>query len=189
MGQKIKPRVYRWLFTVKKISRRNDEVTDDWSPKCRISFWKLWSFLWDAPVWKVRASKLVPNFTKNSPWDCESTPQWHSYFRYFQTLYAFPVIRIPTRLTPLAAPCDRIVWIFFPFLEQWMKTPKATHKWSCYLAPTCCCDYSKRLKYSKRYLKCTRKSNHRVQWWFLTVENNLEAKRWTLVFIQTKICS
>ena len=52
-------------------------------------------------------------------------------FVIFWTLYAFSEIKIPTRPTPLAAPRGRTIWSLFPFLAQWMKTRKATHKWSC----------------------------------------------------------
>jgi hypothetical protein len=156
---------------VKKKSRRNDEVTSDWSWNCHISFWKLWSFLWDAPVSKERLSKLVPNFTKKFPWGLESTPRWHTDFHDFQTLFAFPVIKIPTRPTLVAAPRSRNVWKFFPFLGQWMKTRKAIHKWffrPSLPTPTCSCGWDliymhkihskikKWFKYSKRSLKCVR---------------------------------
>ena len=125
-------------------SRRNDEVTSNWSSNYHVSFWKLWSFLWDVPISKERSSKLVPNFTKVFPRGLESTPWWHTDFRDFQTPSAFPVIKMPTRPTPVATSRIWNVWKIFQFLGQWVKTCKATHKWFCrpYLpTPTCSCGW------------------------------------------------
>ena len=63
----------------------------------------------DAPVWKERSSKLVPNFTYFFPWGHESTPQAHINFDDVRTPSEFSVIKIPTRPTPVAAPRDRNV--------------------------------------------------------------------------------
>jgi len=60
--------------------------------------------MWDAPVWKERSPKLVPNFTKKFPWGHESTPRAHIDFDDVQTPYEFSVIKIPTRPTLVAAP-------------------------------------------------------------------------------------
>jgi hypothetical protein len=100
--------------------------------------------LWDAPDSKERSSKLVPNFTKKIPWGFESTPRWHTDFCDFRTPSTFPVIKIPTRPTPVAASRIRNVWKIFQLLGQWMKTCKATHTWFCrpYLPmPTCSCGW------------------------------------------------
>ena len=92
--------------------RPNDEVTSHWSLNWHISFWKPWSFMWDAPVWKERSSKLVPNFTNFSPQGRESTPRAHIDFDDVRTPSEFSVIKIPTRPTPVAAPRGRNVWNF-----------------------------------------------------------------------------
>jgi hypothetical protein len=60
-------RVIMWLRTVEIFMRPNDEVTGHWSLNWHVSFWKPWSFIWDAPVWKERSSKLVPSFTNFFP--------------------------------------------------------------------------------------------------------------------------
>ena len=67
------------------------------------------------------------------PWGRESTPQAHIDFDDVWTPSEFPVIKIPTRPTPMAAPRSRNVWNFSPLLGQWVKTRKATHKWFAHL--------------------------------------------------------
>ena len=106
------------LRTVEIFMRPNDEVTGHSSLNWHISFWKPWSFMWDAPVWKERSSKLVPNFTNFFPRGRESTPQAHIDFDDVRTPSEFPVIKVPTRPTPVAAPRSRNVWNFSPLLEQ-----------------------------------------------------------------------
>ena len=151
MGRKIKPSLYPWLFTM--IFFEVERCSNWWfgvqsvaspfgnyDPSCEMLWYgrcehqNLWQSLpkFFHAIVRARDSdpKLVPNFTNFFPWDPESMPLWHTDFCYFWTLYAFPVIKIPTRPTSLAAPCGWTVWIFFPFLELWMKTPKATQKWS-----------------------------------------------------------
>jgi hypothetical protein len=113
--------------------RPNDEVTGHWSFNWHVSFWKPWSFMWDSSVWKEQSSKPVPNFTKKFPRGRESTPRAHNDFDEVWTPSEFPVIKIPTRPTPVAAPRGRNVWNFSPFLRQWMKTRKATQKWLVHL--------------------------------------------------------
>ena len=65
--------------------------------------------MWDAPVWKERSSKLVPNFTNFFPRGRESMPQAHINFDDARTPSEFPVIKIPTRPTTVAAPRGRNV--------------------------------------------------------------------------------
>ena len=120
MGQKIKPRVYTWLFTMSKIRGCHGWLESVVS-----------RLLLETMILLVRCSDLEgvsiktrAIFTKKIPCDPENTARWHTDFHYFRTLYAFPVIRIPTRHTPLAAPCGRTVWIFSRFSNNEWKLPK-----------------------------------------------------------------
>ena len=63
----------------------------------------------DAPVSKEQSSKLEPNFTNIFPQGRESTPRAHANFDDVRTPSAFPIIKIPTRPTPVAAPRGRNV--------------------------------------------------------------------------------
>jgi hypothetical protein len=118
MGQKIKLRVYPWLFTM-IFFRRNNVVTDDLESE-------VLRLLLETMILLVRCSGLegaiiktcakLYQFFSTGSW--ESTPRAQTDFDDVRTASEFPVIRIPTRPTPVAAPRGRNVWNFSPLLGQ-----------------------------------------------------------------------
>ena len=61
-------------------------------------------------------------------------------FVIFRTLYAFPEIKIPTRPTPLVAPCGRTILKFFP-VSHTMNEKSQSDTQMILLTRTCSCDY------------------------------------------------
>ena len=95
--------------------RPNDEVTSHRSLNWHVSFWK-------TMILHVRCSGLegavIKTCAKLYQFFSTGRESTHIDFDDVRTPSEFPVIKIPTRPTPVAAPHDRNVWNFSQLLEQ-----------------------------------------------------------------------
>ena len=140
MGWKIKPRVYPWLFTMIFFEAE------------RCSHWRFGVRSAASPFGNYDPSCEMLRYGRCEHQNlCQTLPKnFHAIVRardsdtmifvIFRTLYAFPEIKIPTRPTPLAAPCGRTVWSFFP-VSRTMNENSQSDTQMILLTRTCSCDY------------------------------------------------